>query len=155
MEEFAALLDLVGEPKRRWFFTGQGRSGLVAAMIAMRFMHVGRESYVVGDPTTPALRADDGLLIVSGSGSTRTSVAQAARARDEGARIASVTCTLESPLAQLSEVVLRVPVVSSEQLGGNLFDQTALILLDSLVNTLGRSLDDAGALLRRRHANLQ
>jgi 6-phospho-3-hexuloisomerase len=152
--EFNALLALLGEPERRWFFTGRGRSGLVAAMVAMRFMHIGRESYLVGEPTTPAIRADDGLLVVSGSGATQTSLRHAATARGEGARIAGLTHAVGSPLAEVSDVVLHVPAFASRQFGRNLFDHTALVLLDSLVNTLACSLDDPGAVLHRQHANL-
>lgn len=124
-------------------------------MIAMRLMHVGREAYLVGGTTTPAIRADDGLLVVSGSGATKTTLLQAATAREEGARIASVTRSADGPLVELSDVVLHLPDVPSWQLGGSLFDQAALILLDGLVNALSRSLDDADAVLRRLHANLQ
>ena len=59
---------------RRWFFSGQGRSGLAAQMAAMRFMHMGRHAHFVGEVTAPSIRKGDGLLIVSGSGETAVSV---------------------------------------------------------------------------------
>jgi 6-phospho-3-hexuloisomerase len=121
----------------------------------MRFMHIGRQCHVVGEATTPSIRQEDGLIVVSGSGKTATSVRQAEAARREGAIVASVTRTPESPLALLSDVVLRVPVLSSSQLGGDLFEQSALILLDSAANALGEDLPNAAAELRLRHANLQ
>ena len=67
----AALLrfaDMFRDERRRWFFSGQGRSGLVAEMAAMRFMHLGRLAHFVGEATAPSIRAGDGLCLVSGSG---------------------------------------------------------------------------------------
>jgi hypothetical protein len=40
---------------RRWFCSGQGRSGLVAQMVAMRLMHVGFDAHAVGEATAPAI----------------------------------------------------------------------------------------------------
>jgi 6-phospho-3-hexuloisomerase len=153
--EFWALVDTFRNQKQRWFFTGQGRSGLVAAMIAMRFMHIGRCCHFVGEATAPAIRAGDGLAVVSGSGATPTSITHASIARDEGAIVVAITGSPESALGELSDVILHVPVVSSVQLGGDVFEQMALILLDSVVTTLGQSLGNAVDRLRQRHTNLQ
>ena len=38
------------------FLTGQGRSGLVAKMFAMRLIHLGFKTYVVGETITPLFR---------------------------------------------------------------------------------------------------
>lgn len=153
--DFWAVMDVFEDERRRWFFTGQGRSGLVAALVATRFMHIGRCCHVVGEATAPSIRAGDGLMVISASGTTYSSVHHAEVARSEGAMVVSVTRGSESPLASVSDVLLRVPIVSSAQLGGNLFEQSALVLLDSVVNTLGDSLPDASARLQLHHANLQ
>jgi 6-phospho-3-hexuloisomerase len=67
MRPAAALL---ANRSRRWYASGQGRSGLVAQMAAMRLMHVGFDAHVVGEATAPAIGSRDGLLVVSGSGET-------------------------------------------------------------------------------------
>jgi len=61
----------------------------------------------------------------------------------------------ESQLAAIADVLLQLPVTRTSQLGGNLFEQSALVVLDSVVNVLADSLPDAAAGLRIRHANLQ
>ncbi|MGH3253948.1 MAG: SIS domain-containing protein [Streptosporangiaceae bacterium] len=154
-QDFWAVVDAFGDEARRWFFTGQGRSGLVAAQVAMRFMHIGRDCHVVGEATAPSIRTGDGLLVISGSGATHSSVHFAGLARAEGATTVTVSRMRDGPLAAMSDVILQVPVTSTAQLGGNLFEQTALVLLDSVVNTLAASLPDPAAGLRLRHANLQ
>lgn len=40
-EQMRAAAALFADRRRRWFCAGQGRSGLVAQMAAMRLMHVG------------------------------------------------------------------------------------------------------------------
>jgi 6-phospho-3-hexuloisomerase len=154
-QDFWAVVEAFGDETRRWFFTGQGRSGLVAAQIAMRLMHLGRDCHVVGEATAPAIREGDGLLVISGSGATHSSIHFARVARAEGAAIVAVSRRRDSPLAAISDILLYLPVAHTAQLGGNLFEQSALVLLDGVLNTLAASLPDPAAGLRLRHANLQ
>lgn len=153
--EVEALTEQLRRPAGRLFFTGRGRSGLVAQLAAMRFMQLGRTCHVVGDATAPAIGAGDTLLVVSGSGRTPVSVAFAEIARREGAHVFLVTHEDSSPLRELADVAVVVPVIGSVQFGGTLFEQSALILLDSIVLELMRDLDDPSALMERRHSNLQ
>jgi 6-phospho-3-hexuloisomerase len=139
----------------RWFFTGQGRSGLAAQMAAMRFMHLGREAHVLGEATAPSVRRDDRLVVVSGSGSTPVSVAFARTAKAEGARVLLVTFSPDSPLAELADAALVAPVVSSQQLMGNLFEQSALVLLDAVAIAVAESDPEARAAMALRHTNMQ
>src|SRR5580704_9159305 len=130
---FERLVDRFREPSRRWFFSGQGRSGLAAQMAAMRFMHMGRSAHFVGEPTAPSIRAGDGLALVSGSGETPVSIHFARLAKNEGAEIVLITRHPSSTLATLADVVLPAPIRASDQFGGSLFEQASLILLDAIV----------------------
>ena len=56
------------------FVTGAGRSGLAAKAFAMRLMHLGLISYVVGETISPAIYEGDCILAISGSGETNTVV---------------------------------------------------------------------------------
>jgi 6-phospho-3-hexuloisomerase len=141
--------------ERRWFFTGQGRSGLVAEMAAMRFMHMGRAAHFVGEATAPSIRRGDGLLMVSGSGKTPVSLHFAELARGEGAEIALITREPESPLAGLAHCVLHAPIETTQQFGGSLFEQISLILLDAVVLELMQALKDPHRTMLARHTNLQ
>jgi 6-phospho-3-hexuloisomerase len=62
----AGAAALFADRTRRWFCSGQGRSGLVAQMVAMRLMHVGFDVHAVGEPTAPSIREGDGLVMISG-----------------------------------------------------------------------------------------
>jgi 6-phospho-3-hexuloisomerase len=140
---------------RRWFFTGQGRSGLVARMTAMRMMHIGRTVHVAGETTAPSIRAGDGLLVISGSGMTPASISQARVASGEGADVVGITRNPAGQLAGLADPAVIIPVAHSKQLGGNLFEQTSLVLLDGLTQKLSGDFKAAQARLRHLHSNLQ
>lgn len=142
-------------PQRTWFCTGQGRSGLVAQMAAMRLMHLGHHAHVVGEATAPAITGDDTLLIVSASGTTPLSLHFAETARAVSAKVVLVTATSASPLRQLADAALEVPALTSTQFGGSLFEQTALLLLDAAALALGADDPPIRDAMHRRHANLQ
>jgi 6-phospho-3-hexuloisomerase len=154
-DAFARLVRAFDDPDRRWFFSGQGRSGLAAQMAAMRFMHIGRNVHFVGEVSAPSIREGDGLLIISGSGATPVSVGFARIARAEGATVVTLTHKPDGPLAGIADTVLLVPVESTEQFGGSLFEQACLILLDSVILDMARRLPNAHALMLHRHTNLQ
>ena len=154
-DQFAAFAREAEAADRRWFFTGQGRSGLSAQMAAMRFMHLGRESHVLGEATAPSVRRDDRLIVVSGSGRTPVSVSFARIAKAEGARVLLVTYSPDSPLVVLADTVLVAPVVTSEQLMGNLFEQSALLLLDAVAMHVAERDPAAKAQMALRHTNMQ
>jgi 6-phospho-3-hexuloisomerase len=134
--------------------TGQGRSGYVATMTAMRFMHLGLRAHAASEATAPALAAGDLLLVVSGSGATPVSLGFARVARSVGARVLVVTREPASPLAGLADLVVEIPATGSTQPGGSLFEQTALLALDAVVRDIAQTIPDAAALLRARHTNL-
>jgi 6-phospho-3-hexuloisomerase len=150
MRAAAALL-----PGRRWFCAGQGRSGLVAQMAAMRLMHAGFDAHVAGGVTAPAIGRGDGLLIVSGSGETPVTLHLARLAHGLGARLLVVTTRADSSIAALAAAVIEVPAAGSRQFGGSLFEQSALLLLDALVLDLTAGDPQAHAAMQARHANLE
>jgi 6-phospho-3-hexuloisomerase len=154
-DAFFRLVKAFDDEARRWFFSGQGRSGLAAQMAAMRFMHMGRKAHFVGEATAPSIRAGDGLVIVSGSGETAVSVNFARIAKRESAEVILITHKPESTLAGIADAVLVVPVAKTQQFGGSLFEQASLIILDAIVLELARSIPDAHRRMHHRHANLQ
>jgi 6-phospho-3-hexuloisomerase len=152
---FERFVDVFRDERRRWFFSGQGRSGLVAEMAAMRLMHMGRPAHFVGEATAPSIRSGDGLCLVSGSGSTPVTIHFARIAKEEGAEIALITRQPDSALAKLAATVLPVPIEATQQFGGSRFEQTSLVLLDAIVLELMRAVSDPLRMMLNRHTNLQ
>jgi len=148
----------------RVFVTGEGRSGLMARTFAMRLAHLGLAVAVVGETTTPPIRRGDGLVAVSGSGTTAVTRLIAEQASEAGASVLAVTTDPDSPLARLASRTPEVPAATkwrrdgepaTEQPLGSLFDQCAHVALDAvcLVIARRRGLDNERA--REQHANVE
>ena len=90
------------------FVTGAGRSGLAAKAFAMRLMHLGLSSYVVGETISPAINAGDCILAISGSGETNTIVTAARISKKRGAKVLALTSYPESSLGQLADGIIHV-----------------------------------------------
>jgi 6-phospho-3-hexuloisomerase len=153
------LSDIV-ERAERIFVLGEGRSGLVMRMLAVRLMHLGKPTYVVGETTTPAIEPDDLLIACSGTGETAVTCLLAEKAVAAGATLAVFTADLESRLAHLANMALTVPTqhklgstgVETVQYGASLFEQCVLVLCEAIVLSLTPDRTDD---LVARHANLE
>lgn len=152
---------------KRIYVAGAGRSGLVAKAFAMRLMHIGYDSYVIGETITPALSNGDTLVVFSGSGETNSIYDVCEAARELGGRICLITATDTSRMAAIADC--RVMLGSLEQgpdldsqyevrqiTGqyrsvsssfaplGTLFETAALIFSDAIIS----------ALIEERHCDL-
>jgi len=75
----------------RIFVYGAGRSGLVAKAFAIRLVHLGFETFVIGETITAPVQKGDLVIIVSGSGETIPAVMTADIAHKIGAKVVSIT----------------------------------------------------------------
>ena len=89
----------------RIFVYGAGRSGLVAKAFAIRLVHLGFQTFVIGETITAPVQKGDLVLIVSGSGETIPAIMTAEIAHNLGAKVVSITGKKKSDIA-LSEIVL-------------------------------------------------
>lgn len=93
---------------KRIYLAGAGRSGLVARAFAQRLMHLGFESYVIGETITPAFGPEDVLVAVSGSGETRSVVDACETAREIGGRICLITSTPNSHIGRITDCIVEI-----------------------------------------------
>lgn len=148
---------------RRIFLTGEGRSGLVARMFAMRLMHLGYQVYVVGETTTPPIGQNDLLIACSGSGSTTNTCHVASESKRAGAQVICVTTQLYSPLAKIADLIIEIKAASkhdhtqkqSKQFGGTLFEQSTLLLFDAVFYWLCKQMEKNSDALWSLHTNLE
>ncbi|AFH42838.1 6-phospho-3-hexuloisomerase [Fervidicoccus fontis] len=159
--------------KSKILVMGAGRSGLVGRAFAMRLMHLGFNSYVLGDTITPSISKGDIVVAISGSGRTELIITAARAAKKTGAEIIAVTSFLNSPLGEISDLVLEVPgrtkladehdYFARQILGiheplaplGTLFEDTALVVLDGIVVGLMYRLGKKEEDLKQKHANIE
>lgn len=142
---------------RRVFMYGLGRSGLVARMFGMRLVQLGQEATIVGDTTTPAIRADDLLVICSRTGRSPILRHAVGLGHKEDAKAVAVVGMAETALARAADLVVRLPVesvASAHQPMGSLFEQALLLYLDATVMRLMRKLGITVEEMQEIHSNL-
>ncbi|MEM1714155.1 MAG: 6-phospho-3-hexuloisomerase [Thermofilaceae archaeon] len=175
-QQVLKMLEILLEAKNsgaKVLIVGAGRSGLVGKAFAMRLMHLGFNVYVLGETITPAVSKGDLVIAISGSGTTQIVVSVAEAAKKMGAYVLAVTSFPDSPLAKVSDHVVRIPgrtKVSKEVdyfarqvLGiyeplaplGTLFEDAAMVFFDGVVVALMRALGVNEDYLMARHANIE
>ncbi len=150
---------------KRVFVAGAGRSGLQLRGFAMRLMHMGLTSFVVGEMVTPAIAQGDLLIIGSASGNTGSLFPLAQTALRLGAAVTLITTHADAPLARYASQLLVIPAPtpkSDKETGstsiqpmGNLFEQSLHLVLDAITMELIGQLKLNSVQMFARHANLE
>ncbi|GBG95441.1 6-phospho-3-hexuloisomerase [Ligilactobacillus salitolerans] len=152
---------------QRIFVAGAGRSGFAARGFANRLMQLGKETYFVGETTTPAIQQGDLLLIGSGSGKTNSLLVDAKKAKEKGAALATLTIYPHAAIGKLADALIVIPggtpknessdqdTATSIQPMGTLFEQLSWLTYDALVLELMKLLGETSATMFSRHANLE
>lgn len=147
------------------FCAGAGRSGFQVKGFAMRLMHMGISSYVVGETCTPNIKENGLLVICSGSGETKSLVNHAQKAKEIGAKLALITINPASTIANMADVVIEISApspksakegeIKSIQPMGSLFEQSEGIFMDiSIMMLMERKGLDSDTMFGR-HANME
>ncbi|WP_321429959.1 6-phospho-3-hexuloisomerase [uncultured Methanolobus sp.] len=164
------LVDIMGA--KRIFVMGAGRSGLVGRAFAMRLMHLGLTSHVVGESTTPAVSNGDVVIAISGSGQTRSIANLGKVAKEIGAKLVTITSNSESTLGELSDTVIALPGRSKDDAGGYVerhmrgeytyltplgtsFETSSSVFLDAVIAELIFITGASEEELKSRHTNIE
>ncbi|WP_421909426.1 6-phospho-3-hexuloisomerase [Methanolacinia petrolearia] len=99
---------------RRIYVAGAGRSGLIARAFAMRLMHIGLESYVVGETVTPAMEPGDAGVVFSGTGETNSMVDIAESTKALGGTLCLITSHRGSSIGKLADYIVEIPLEPPE-----------------------------------------
>jgi len=142
----------------RIFVYGTGRSGLVGKAFAIRLVHLGFQTFVIGETITAPVQKNDLVILISGSGETIPVTMTAEIARRLGAKIVSITANPESLTARFADVAIVLNTSDcNAQLAplGTLFESSAWMFLDGLVAELmSRTGEDENS-MNERHATLE
>jgi 6-phospho-3-hexuloisomerase len=160
---------------KRVYVMGAGRSGLVAKALAMRLMHLGLTSYVVGETVTPALNPGDLMVVLSGSGETKTVADIAESAKSIGGRLCLITSKRDSRIGRIAdccvviesrrdeigdesaEVEIRPMMGKHKSFAplGTLFETASVIFADAVISRLMEIKEINVETLRGRHVNIE
>ena len=145
------------------FIYGARRSGFIGSCFAQRLMHLGIRSCFISDAVTYQYTDKDLLFIISGCGETTSSVAIAQKAKEIGGKIVLLRANPESTIGNVSDYVIKITgkskdnAITQETLATctNLFDISALAVLDSVGGTLMNILGVTEADIDKRHASVE
>lgn len=159
----------------RIYLIGAGRSGLVAKSFAMRLMHMGFSSYVVGETITPAMTENDLIIAFSGSGNTKTVADISEIAKSIGAKVCLVTSQGDSRIGQIADNLVIIEshrdyVTDDSQeyeirqmMGehrsfaplGTLFETASLVFSDAIISAMMEITQTDEKELQSRHTNVE
>ena len=173
-EQISAFIQAILDAKRIYVM-GAGRSGLVAKSFAMRLMHTGFTSYVVGETITPAIAEGDLIIAFSGSGNTKTIADIAETAKNFGVEVALISSDENSRIGKIADFMIKIetqrdPIAKDsheyeirQMLGayrsfaplGTIFETSSLIFSDAVISTIMtmKKIDESE--LKRRHTNIE
>ena len=146
---------------KRVFVYGAGRSGLVSKAFAIRLVHLGFQTFVIGETIGAPVKKDDLVFIISGSGETIPAVMTAEIAKNIGAKLIVVTGYKNSSIAKFADIPIYLSAdcndIERKQLAplGTLFEASAWILLDSIIAELMMHKGETESSMRSRHATLE
>ena len=149
---------------------GVGHSGLISKIFAMKLMHLGLASYVVGDVTTPGLREGDVVVAISQSGETTSVVSLSKKAKKLGGKVIAITACPQSSLGRIADRTVKIeakdsnkkflalPVLGDERhanLSGALFGINTFLFFYGLICDLAVRTKRTPSEIDSRHANIE
>jgi len=146
------------------FFIGVGRVMMSLEAICKRLTHLGIRAHCVGEITEPAIKKTDLLIIGSGSGESIVPVAIAKKAKEFNAKIVHIGSNPNGSVSMYVNYMVRIPVqtrlyledeIKSSQIMTSLFEQTLLILGDTIAQIIADNSQTDFHELWQYHANLE
>lgn len=158
-EYYQQLTDML-DSANRIFVSGAGRSGLVGRFFAMRLVHSGYDTSMVGEVVTPSIRKGDLLVVISGSGETEQLIAFTKKARSEGAKILLICSKANSTIGDMADLTFQIGRTEqyTKVLGmpmGTVFELSTLSFLEGAISHIIHEKGIPEEEMRYRHANLE
>ena len=111
---------------------GAGRMGYSMQAFVMRLSHLGFKSFMIGDTSLPRIDSKSLVLINSSSGETPSILLYAQQARDENSNIITFTAEANSTIANLSNLIMPIPKIATNQIMKTIYEQYTYLLFDYL-----------------------
>ena len=176
LDQVEKMIEMILDARhRRIFVIGVGRSGFVGRAFAVRLMNLGFNVYFLGETITPAATKEDLIIVISGSGTTKLAITASSTAREIGAKVIAITSYPESQLGRTADHIVFVggrtkigwprkkDYLARQILGeretlsplGSIFENNAMIFLDSLIVELMHRLGKTEEEMRKLHATIE
>lgn len=140
---------------------GMGRMQLSVRGFAMRLKHMGFDSYVVYDTTTPCIGKGDLLIVHCAVTNAELNVIQLAK--NAGAKIVLLTAHPENEHGKYADLCVRIPgqifgtnnEIRSIQPMSTLLEQSLLLFTDIITLMLMKECNISLEEMKNRHTNLE
>ena len=161
--EVDKAVDMIAKAGKVVVFGG-GREGLQIRGFAMRLFHMGRQSSVVGDMTTPAIGLGDLCVVTVGPGEISTALALIGVPKKAGAGILFFTEQPQGRAPRLADHVVVVPAQTmADDRGagisvlpmGSLYEGAIYLLFEIMILKLRYKLGISSETMRSNHTNLE
>lgn len=159
----AQIQELISEIKKAKTIQlyGMGRMQLSVRGFAMRLKHMGFDSYIVYDTTTPCIGKGDLLIVHCAVTNSELNVIQLAK--QAGARIVLLTAHPENEHGQYADLCVRVPgqifgtdtEIHSIQPMSTLLEQSLFLFTDIVTMMLMDQCNISLEKMKNRHTNLE
>lgn len=144
------------------FIIGVGRVKISLSALAKRLNHLGIKTWLVGDVNEPPIGKNDLLLVGSGSGESLFPKNIAICAKKYHAKIAHLTSSPQSSIAQLSDIIVDFHCNSKSGEGiktiqpmTTLFEQSLMIFGDLICLDIAKRKGLTAEQVATQHANLE
>ena len=117
-----------------------GRMGYALRAFIMRLCHMGFNASMIGDTNVPRVSEKSIILVNSSSGETPSIIQYAHQAKSERGKIFLTSCAKDSTIGMLSDFIIQLPTIQSEQLMKSSYEQFSMLLYDYIVIRLMDSL---------------
>jgi 6-phospho-3-hexuloisomerase len=174
-DQVKKMIEMIVDAKKKIFVVGVGRSGFIGRAFAVRLMNLGFNVYFLGETITPAATREDLIIVISGSGTSKLAITATSAAKEIGAKVIAITSYPESQLGRTADHIVFVggrtkigwprkkDYLARQILGeretlsplGSIFENNAMIFLDSLVVELMHRLGKTEEELRKLHATIE
>lgn len=133
-------------------------------MFAMRLMHLGISTYVIGESVTPSIDKRDLVIFISKSGETSGLINMADKLTNviNNNKLMLLTSNENSKLSHLSNLQIIIPekiILSNLNTAvfpmGTLFESLALIILDAIIYELMNQMNINENIMIKNHFNLE
>jgi len=131
---------------------GAGRMGYSLRGFMMRLSHMGADCSFIGDTNVPAVSDDSTVIMNSSSGETPTNIIFARQAKEAGASLFLLTQNPESTIANLSDVVVTLPIIDSRQVMKTFPEQYTALLMDYVVVQLIQTMEISVETISKNHS---
>lgn len=144
---------------------GVGREGLVLKSLTMRLMHVGIQSYFVGDMNVPPVGDKDLFLVSAGPGHFSTVEALSKIASASGTQVITFTAQENSVFKVPNQYVVNIQArtmandldksITQVLPMGSLYEVALFLYFEILILRLRDFLEESPNSMRERHTNLE